>query len=577
MELLKEVARLKENYNSSVDIMDGLSFSQAEVIKMIEFYTNSKYLNGDYDEFGRLKPFYNIINFRVDVATKATDLDTKDIQIYSENPKHRIKSMLFSKAIKNWMRKTYFSKVLNEINFTRAKYGGVLVKKVMRDGELYLEVPEWKNLITDQIDIKNGFKMEKHYLTPVEIQAKSDVWEGVKENKELIQKILKKGKRGSFTSSDRLCVLEMEAELPVEYVSDSGNEYSLQKHIILTNSDEEPVAVLHSEEVKKSQYKYLTWRTASGRGLGIGIAEDGFHAQIASNDTVMKEKDIMEIASKVLFLTDSQVLENNIMGESLIGDIIKVDKGEQFNQVNTTPSSLPQLSNILEKWDEQYSRTSSTHESVTGETMPASTPFRSLAIQNQEAQSTFNYRKEEMGIFLNEILTDWVIPHLTKIINKDFILASDFEDDELLEIDEAFINDIISEKIWTDALAGKPTSEEELNELKEVERQQLKKTQKNKRYIEIPKDYFKDVEFKIDVITTGEQVNKQAVFETLANLMQFVQDPIKRNKIMAKIVELSGIGLSPSVFETPDQPQQPTNATPEVSPELLQEEPQPVQ
>lgn len=577
MDILKEVSKLKENYTSSVDILDGLSFSQTEVIKMIEFYTNSKYLNGDFDEFGRLKPFYNIINFRVDIATKATDLDTKDIQIYSENPKHRIKSMLFSKAIKNWMRKTYFSKTLNEINFTRAKYGGVLVKKVMRDGELYLEVPEWKNLITDQIDIKNGFKIEKHYLTPVQIQAKAEVWEGVEENKEKISKILKKGKRGSFTNSDRLCVFEMEGELPKSYMGGDEEGYSLQKHVILTDTEEEPVAVLHSEEVKSSQYKYLAWRTASGRGLGIGIAEDGFHAQIASNDTVIKEKDIMEIASKVLFLTDSQMLENNVMGESLVGDIIKVDKGDKFNQVNLTPSSLPQLSNILEKWDEQYSRTSSTHEAVTGETMPSGTPFRALAIQNQEAQSTFNYRKEEMGIFLNEIFTEWIIPHISKVINKDFILASDFEDDELLEIDTAFVNDIVSEKIWSSALEGKPTTMEEVETLKEVQRQELKKTQKNKRYIQIPKDYFKDVQFKIDVITTGEQVNKQAVFETLANLMQFVQDPIKRNKIMAKIVELSGIGLSPSVFEAPDQPQPTTDARPEVSPELLPAEQQPVQ
>ena len=59
--------------------------------------------------------------------------------------------------------------------------------------------------------------------------------------------------------------------------------------------------------------------------------------------------------------------------------------------------------------------------------------------------------------------------------------------------------------------------------------------------------------------------------------MQFIQDPIKRNKVMAKIVELSGIGLSPSVFGTPDQPQPTTEAKPEISPELLPTEQQPAQ
>ena len=83
---------------------------------------------------------------------------------------------------------------------------------------------------------------------------------------------------------------------------------------------------------------------------------------------------------------------------------------------------------------------------------------------------------------------------------------------------------------------------------------------KNRRYVEIPKDYFKDIEFKLDIITTGEQINKSAVFETLSNIMTTVagnptvlQDP-NLKKIFSKIIELSGIGIT---FEEPkNQPQQ---------------------
>lgn len=553
MDILKEISKLQESYDSTITIMDGLTHSQKDVINQVEYYTNSKYLNGMLDEFGRHKPFYNIVNFRVNTATKATDLDTKDIQVYSSEQKNRIKSMLFGKEIKNWMRKNYFSKTLNTINFTRIKYGGVLVKRVFVNNDITLQVPEWKNLITDQVDIKNGFKIEKHYLTPIDIQNKEDVWEGIAENKDLIEKIIKSNDK----DNNRICILEVEAQFPDNVIDGESEKYTLQKHIILTDKEEQPVAVLHQERLKTSQYKYISWLEASGRGLGIGIVEEGFEAQIATNDVVMKEGDIRELATKVLVITDSDVMEDNVMRESQMGDIYKLGKGDQFTRVDLTPNILPELSNTMKSWDDQYSRSSSTFEAVTGETMPSGTPFRSIAIQNQEARSMFDYRKEEFGIFLNEIFTDWIIPHIRKNLNREHILSSDFNDEELIEIDEAFASETISERIWQSALAGNPMTQEEFDTLFDVEKKALSKTLKKRRHIEIPKDYFKDVEFELDIITTGEQVNKQATFETLANMLQFIQDPNKRNKVMGKIVELSGVGISPSVFDAPEAPQQP--------------------
>jgi hypothetical protein len=177
------------------------------------------------------------------------------------------------------------SGTLNTINFTRIKYGGVLVKRVFVNNDITLQVPEWKNLITDQVDIKNGFKIEKHYLTPIDIQNKEDVWEGIAENKDLIEKIIKSNDK----DNNRICILEVEAQFPDNVIDGESEKYTLQKHIILTDKEEQPVAVLHQERLKTSQYKYISWLEASGRGLGIGIVEEGFEAQIATNDVVMKE------------------------------------------------------------------------------------------------------------------------------------------------------------------------------------------------------------------------------------------------------------------------------------------------
>ena len=39
---------------------------------------------------------------------------------------------------------------------TRAKYGGVLVKKTEQGSELRLTVMAWRDMITDQVEVRSG-------------------------------------------------------------------------------------------------------------------------------------------------------------------------------------------------------------------------------------------------------------------------------------------------------------------------------------------------------------------------------------------------------------------------------------
>ena len=584
MDILKEIAQIKENYEGgTIDIVDGLSYSQYQTLRKVEFYTNSRYLNGNTDLRNRVKPFYNIINFRINVAVRATDFDTKDFDVYSENPKHYIKSMMFKKEMKNWMKRTNFAQVLNEFGQVRPKYGGVIVKRVKKDGELHIQIPEWKNVITDPVDIEEGVIAERHYMSPVQIQRKMGVWDYVNDEWDKIEKVFKKQHGKNYSTADRVCVLEVEGEFEEEYVTGNENDenYCLQRHFILLDQEDKPTACLHSEKKTQRDYRYLPWQKASGRALGIGVAEDGFEAQYAVNDSVLKEMDIMEIASRTTFWTDSDTIENNMLEDLQTGDILKVKPGETMQVLNTTPSSLPQLDNIREKWDEQYSRATSTFEAVTGETMPSGTPFRAIAIQNQESTALFAYRMEEAGIFWRQIFSDWIVPHLKGKLTREHILTSDFTADELQTIDQALATDAANKKVIEKAIAGKVTTKEEYDQMVDAERELLK-VNKNIRFISIPKDYFKDLEAQIDINITGEQINKGAMFESINNLMVTVSNSFNPNtgtfavledpvlsKMFARAVEMANIGISPAELvgkkQTPTmqsqqqmvQPQQP--------------------
>ena len=75
----------RDDYRSQeIEITPGYSFNQYETLRTIELYHNSNFTTGNKDSLDREKPFYNICKFRVNVATRATDFDTKDVQIESQ-------------------------------------------------------------------------------------------------------------------------------------------------------------------------------------------------------------------------------------------------------------------------------------------------------------------------------------------------------------------------------------------------------------------------------------------------------------------------------------------------------------
>ena len=219
MRIKEELELIKTNYDKTIDLVDGLPFSQKKQIRTIEFYNNSKYLNGQLDELGREKPFMQILNAICDVENTAKDLDTKDISVTSDDSNHYLESWLLSKDIQVWMKEANFAKTLNDMRDVHTRYGSLLVKKVIKDGKLTLELPEWKNLITDQVNIIQGAIVETHYMTAMEI-AKMEEWDKAK-IKELLLKMKGKG------SNKRIPVYEVRGEFPQSCYKDAeGKKYT---------------------------------------------------------------------------------------------------------------------------------------------------------------------------------------------------------------------------------------------------------------------------------------------------------------------------------------------------------------
>lgn len=574
--IFTELNEIKTNYEGGhSERIAGLYRSPYKVIRMCEFYAASRYLgdgtaivmrNGVYeynkDGMGRDKPFYNIVNFRVALAKVATDLDIKDIQITSDNPKFNVQSMLLNREAYEWM-KTDFSSTLNKMGATRPKYGGYLIKKTETGGKLNIEVVDWTKVYTDISDIMAGPIVECHNMSPVALQKKAGVWENIDE-------VLRahKGLR-SKDKSNKIEVYEVLGEFSKAVFNDMNEEkgvdddeftFSLQKYFIAEVNGKK--FVLYSEEPKgqiSDYYEYLSWEDQS-LDLGRGVIEDSEEAQVWTNDSVINEKNAMDLAGRVGIKTTSKKVGANIL-EHDHGKIYELETGADMNSFNLAPSSLGQYQNQIEKWKVQADDVTNSYNSQTGEQPPAGTPYAQTALLNQVSSKPFDYKREEWGIHLTKVFNNWVIPYLIKKLKKPHTLVStDFTDTELEMIDESIATMHVNQKVTDWAMQDNPDT----MMTSEVQTQMMTDTKAGlrnggkKRYIDIPEHYFDDIETKVTVITTGEQKNKAVILQSLSTILQTVQASFNPNtgtfgiledptlsKIFSEIVELSGSGISP--------------------------------
>lgn len=559
LSIKKELEIIRGNYDKTIDLVDGLKFSQKKQIRTIEFYNNSKYINGQRDELQREKPFFQILNAICDVENSAKDIDTKDIQITSDDANHYLESWLLSKDIYVWMKETNFAKTLNDMRDMHTRYGSLLVKKVMKDNELTLELPEWKNTITDQVDILKGAIVETHWMTANEL-SKMTEWNNVEE---VMEKLKDKG------SNKRVPIFEIRGEfsyatykdaMGMKYTAKDEKEYSYQLYYIAGNPVDsgkenfvEGCVILYCEDDTEKVYKYLARKKKAGRDFGVGVMEEGEEAQVWTNDAVLKQQRAMEYTTKVIGQSASKKLKGrNLLTETDDGVILETEDNKPIQPLNLLPSGgLQQYNNLITQWYDQLQKTTSAYAAQRGETPPSGTPFRLQATVLQQSNNVFKTLQQELGIFITGIFEDWIMPYLASNLNQEHILSYDFSPEELKEIDNKFsvkrANEEVKAKIINEGLV--PTYEE-YQEMLQKHDTFIKQT-KAQRFIKIPKDFYKNLKAKVTVNITGEQRNKAATLESLNNILityasnpNLSQDPVA-SQLLTRIIELSGAGISP--------------------------------
>lgn len=547
-------------YDEDIEISEGHRHNLKKTLKKIELYLASKFLSGNRDSQGNKKYFYNLILPQCGNATKNIDLDRKDIVVTPvRGVKDTIKAMIYKLELNYWMRKNNIGVLLNKISDALPKYGSVILKKVKNK----IEFVPLKNIIfdpavsnrSDDYDLNSPYIIEKHIYQPSELlDMAKEGWD-----KDCINKLI-----DNCNQNDRSIIVYeyyntfSEADLGLSDKEDyvKARVYIGQIYNKDAKKSESPTdgITLKVEKVKKFPYKKLDYFTMEGRALGLGIAEMLFDVQERWNEMANDKALSMRLGNKQLFQTNGRTSAGNILTDLLNGDILNVD-GE-IKKIDTSERNLQAYGQ--EEYNMLYHvrSLSNAQEVLTGEQLPSRTPFRSLALQQKSAGKLFEFIRQNISMFLEEVFIEWVLPQFSKEVLKKHVFK--FTDpDDIEAIVEWTVNGMMNEAIKDYVLSfGYFPSEED----KEIIKTELKERKmKNKELFGDIIDGWLDFDFDIQIDISGEKSNKQAVIETGVNILQLLaQNPIamQDNRFMKLIRYIAAnSGLDPSVIPSGNAPQ----------------------
>lgn len=510
----------------------GYRYSQRDTVNLIELYCSSKFETGAIDSEGQRKFFLNIVRFRQEVAEKQTDIDVKDFLFVPEDGTPEINATITAKAFRKWSREKRFGKVLNELNHDYSKYGTCVAKII---GDCIERVP----LLTFRVQ-QDAHSIEcaryaiiEHENMSAEAMAEYEDWD-----------VEKLGLKFGETTN----VFEWYGYVPVDWFNEqngtqrSSKTGSIYVQAILApdksakNSSNKGGTILFLEETE-CLFREAHYSRIDGRWLGVGEVEKNFENQIFRNVVSNMRRRGLIWASKKLFQSSDPDIGQNLIRDVKDGDVLKVAPNGEIKQINMATQTVGEFDDAAKEIDQNADQTSFTFEVATGEGLPSGTPFRLGVILSKAVDSYYALKRENFGLFLEDMFYDLIIPVFKKESRKEHLLFFKNDENGIQAIRSRIIDFYVYRNAMDEILKGKHIN------LDQIRSQVQEKINRNDgEWLKIPEGFYDMVKATVILVTTGENMDVGKRIESLTNFYQALVksgDP-RAEKVLSKIATLAG-------------------------------------
>lgn len=540
-DIIGHIANCLQNYeNTSLSCNPVFAKTPLKILELIDLYSMDKYRDNNYDSLGFLKPFYNIVDTPVQVAANYLDIDVKNVEFVAEEGQSYYPVLLYERDVKYWMkdnrncyadgRDMSFGLFLNSLVLNWPKYGHLVVKKA---GNKIFSMP-LSNLTVEpgaESLANASYIIEKHDYSPSQLREMK--WDN-------IEKAIKK-----CQTDGHIFVYELYGE--VKKLKENYFIIAVKPHKSLKNLGKG--ILLHSDTLKELPYKELPWEKIAGRWLGRGRIEKLFHPQIYQNKIATYKAHGAHWTSKHLYQTKDETFDKNLTTEVKDGRVLT--PLHPIEPVMVEERNLSFYREEEQRYDLLVDKRTFTWDITRGQRAPAGLTLGQSILQSRAAGGFYKRKKDELGLFLKDILFDWIIPQFKGEKNKAHkLILGEFNESELTRLRETILIHKAN-KATIDWIKrnGRIPSGKEYGLLKGITQEHLKKA----KDIGIPEDYYKGIRYKINIIITGEQIDLASRITTLQMVLTMIsqnptilQDPNTR-KVFFQLLDL--VGISPAQFE----------------------------
>jgi len=177
------------------------------------------------------------------------------------------------------------------------------------------------------------------------------------------------------------------------------------------------------------------------------------------------------------------------------------------------------------------------YEVVQGESMASGTPFRLGALLNANANKLFDFIREKLGIALQEMFKEWILPDLVKDLKSKDILRLTGDPKYLRRFYEMAVNGWYVRNL----VSIGPHTPEQADMLKARKTEELQA--RPEVSIKLIKGVFDGFKPRCKVIITGENVNLMAELETMSTFIGLEMDSVRRTALIEKAMRMKGIDV----------------------------------
>ena len=560
----KYIQQEETSYQSrAIQLGDNWEWNMRDHITLSFHFKHGKYLNISND-LKTKPPFNNIILPILEFRYAAEDRDVKDIIFETEDPEKQHLSFLIKKYWDDvFTIENNLDEFLDDCVEEKVDMGGVLVQKGTG------AVPEWLPLQTiafcDQTDILGGPIGFKFNFSPEALKRKAKLGWGDENNgaditiKDLIFLATKEKDSDSVndvgqknqTTGKNIEVYVVRGSLPEMYLKGGSEDLIEQVQVVGFYQDEKNVRqgiTLYKSKEKESVLKFHTPKKLFGRALGWGGVEALLDPQIWANFAEIHKNNLLKSASKNRLFTDDDAYSSRNRIQDMENDEITViDKESRYGirQIPVGTVNIQLFDNRVAELEAHAQKLAGVTDPLLGKPPPAGTPFRLQERVVFEGKKPHERTAGKFDKFIEEIINDWVIPHIIREVTKGKKFLSTLTSDQMEYILQRVPRNRAVKRQIEDILEGNPP--QDLNVLIEEEKQKLLQNG-NQQILLILKDEFKNVKMKVKVRVSSKQKDMAQFTDKLVNVLrqyltlppEVKQDPVTI-ELLSQILEASGI------------------------------------